>query len=88
MLNIGSGRPSTKMGMWRTFAAPAVGTPALFMAAGRGGDRRGGGTGPPRVSGTLGAEAEVLMGLLFGWADGWAGWAAGWFSGVFSGMVE
>ena len=69
-LKIGSGRPSTNIGICRTL--PPAGTAFIlldggwFIVEGRGGDFRGGGTGwlVRRVSGTLGAEADVLIGLF------------------------
>ena len=70
-LNIGSGRPSTNIGICLTFVPVGIAVlgpgfvGAEFML-GRGGDFRGGGTGccTPLESGTLGADAEVLI-VLF-----------------------
>lgn len=69
-LKIGSALPSTNIGICLTFVpvGTAVLGPGLLGAEfmfGRGGDFLGGGTGcAPLDSGTLGAEADVLI-VLF-----------------------
>ena len=85
---MGSGLPSTNIGMCRTLV-PDTGCGAPDPDMARGGDLRGGATGPPRSAeaGTLGAEAEVLMGFL---SPVWGGCGPPPSEAVspFSGMVE